>query len=42
MNPKKAACRPQLMDRFGLRIVVRGLMEDADRMEIYQRVRAPE
>ncbi|MBE7513956.1 MAG: magnesium chelatase [Anaerolineales bacterium] len=40
MNPEEGALRPQLMDRFGLRVVVRGLMNREERLEIYQRVRA--
>lgn len=40
MNPEEGKLRPQLMDRFGLRVVVRGLMDAGDRREIYQRVRA--
>jgi len=40
MNPEEGALRPQLTDRFGLRVVVRGLMNREERLEIYQRVRA--
>ncbi|CAG0984537.1 magnesium chelatase subunit I [Anaerolineae bacterium] len=40
MNPEEGNLRPQLMDRFGLRVVVRGLMQKEDRLEIYNRVRA--
>jgi magnesium chelatase subunit I len=40
MNPEEGILRPQLMDRFGLRVVVRGLMDREQRMEIYRRVRA--
>lgn len=40
MNPEEGELRPQLMDRFGLRVVVRGLMEREERAEIYQRSRA--
>jgi magnesium chelatase subunit I len=32
--------RPQIMDRFGLRVAVRGLMDAEERLEVYQRVRA--
>ncbi|MBZ0290442.1 MAG: magnesium chelatase, partial [Anaerolineae bacterium] len=32
--------RPQILDRFGLRVNVRGLVSKADRLEVYQRVRA--
>lgn len=40
MNPEEGLLRPQIMDRFGLRVVVRGLTEPSQRMEAYQRVRA--
>ena len=40
MNPEEGRLRPQIMDRFGLRVNVRGLMNQSDRLEIYQRVRA--
>jgi magnesium chelatase subunit I len=43
MNPEEGRLRPQIMDRFGLRVVVRGLEgEDgaACRLEAYQRVLA--
>jgi magnesium chelatase subunit I len=40
MNPEEGSLRPQLMDRFGLRVTVRGLMATEDRLEIYQRVTA--
>jgi len=40
MNPEEGRLRPQIMDRFGLRVIVRGL-EDADgRLEAYRRVQA--
>ena len=39
MNPEEGRLRPQIMDRFGLRVNVRGLMTKEDRMEIYRRVR---
>jgi magnesium chelatase subunit I len=43
MNPEEGKLRPQIMDRFGLRVVVRGLsgVQDAeDCLEIYRRVHA--
>jgi magnesium chelatase subunit I len=40
MNPEEGRLRPQLMDRFGLRVLVRGLMDIEDRKAIYERVRA--
>jgi magnesium chelatase subunit I len=39
MNPEEGRLRPQIMDRFGLRVPVQGLHEPADRLEVYQRVR---
>lgn len=39
MNPEEGRLRPQIMDRFGLRVAVRGLMEAEQRLEVYQRVR---
>lgn len=39
MNPEEGRLRPQILDRFGLRVNVRGLMNPEDRAEIYQRVR---
>lgn len=40
MNPEEGRLRPQIMDRFGLRVNVRGLMDSDERQEVYQRVRA--
>lgn len=40
MNPEEGRLRPQIMDRFGLRVNVRGLMERQERLEVYQRVRS--
>ena len=40
MNPEEGRLRPQIMDRFGLRIVVRGLSETSERLEAYQRVQS--
>jgi magnesium chelatase subunit I len=37
MNPEEGHLRPQIMDRFGLRVVVKGLESKEDRMEAYQR-----
>ena len=39
MNPEEGRLRPQIMDRFGLRVTVRGLTSERDRMEVYERVR---
>jgi magnesium chelatase subunit I len=38
MNPEEGRLRPQIMDRFGLRVVVRGLDETKERLEAYRRV----
>jgi magnesium chelatase subunit I len=40
MNPEEGNLRPQIMDRFGLRIIVKGLQDAKDRLEAYQRVRS--
>lgn len=40
MNPEEGGLRPQIMDRFGLRVVVRGLTEADERLEAYRRVQA--
>jgi magnesium chelatase subunit I len=40
MNPEEGKLRPQIMDRFGLRIIVRGLESPQDRLEVYRRVQA--
>lgn len=40
MNPEEGRLRPQIMDRFGLRIVVRGLEDVQDRLEAYKRVQS--
>jgi len=39
MNPEEGNLRPQIMDRFGLRILVGGLAESDERMTVYERVR---
>ncbi len=39
MNPEEGRLRPQIMDRLGLRINVRGLTDIEERMEVYRRVR---
>lgn len=39
MNPEEGRLRPQILDRFGLRVNVRGLMTKEDRLEVYKRVR---
>jgi magnesium chelatase subunit I len=40
MNPEEGYLRPQIMDRFGLRVLVKGLESKEDRLEAYQRTRA--
>ncbi len=40
MNPEEGRLRPQIMDRFGLRVIIRGLEDEAERLEAYRRVRA--
>ena len=39
MNPEEGNLRPQIMDRFGLRVLVGGLDEPTERMVVYERVR---
>ncbi len=39
MNPEEGRLRPQIQDRFGLRVLVRGLADPKDRLEVYRRVR---
>ncbi|HFC10095.1 MAG TPA: magnesium chelatase [Chloroflexi bacterium] len=40
MNPEEGALRPQILDRFGLRLWVQGLTDPAERLEAYRRARA--
>jgi magnesium chelatase subunit I len=40
MNPEEGRLRPQIMDRFGLRVNVQGLTDVSERIEIYKRNRA--
>lgn len=39
MNPEEGRLRPQIMDRFGLRVIVRGLATSEERIQVYQRVK---
>jgi magnesium chelatase subunit I len=39
MNPEEGRLRPQILDRFGLRVNVRGLTNVEERLQVYQRVR---
>jgi magnesium chelatase subunit I len=40
MNPEEGRLRPQIMDRFGLRVIVRGLDNPLERLEAYRRVQS--
>ena len=40
MNPEEGNLRPQIMDRFGLRVVVSGLSDAEERREVARRVKA--
>jgi magnesium chelatase subunit I len=40
MNPEEGKLRPQILDRFGLRVLVRGLEQPSERLEAYRRVHA--
>ncbi len=38
MNPEEGRLRPQILDRFGLRVNVRGLTSLTERLEVYRRM----
>jgi magnesium chelatase subunit I len=38
MNPEEGQLRPQIQDRFGLRVIVTGLKDPKERLEAYHRV----
>jgi magnesium chelatase subunit I len=38
MNPEEGRLRPQILDRFGLRVIVKGLENVSERLEAYRRV----
>jgi magnesium chelatase subunit I len=40
MNPEEGNLRPQIMDRFGLRVVVRGLLDAEQRYQAYKQALA--
>ncbi len=40
MNPEEGRLRPQILDRFGLRLIIRGLVDPEERLEVYRRVHA--
>jgi magnesium chelatase subunit I len=39
MNPEEGNLRPQILDRFGLRVLVNGLSDSDERITVYDRVR---
>ena len=39
MNPEEGKLRPQILDRFGLRVLVGGLTSYEERMTVYERIR---
>jgi magnesium chelatase subunit I len=40
MNPEEGLLRPQILDRFGLRVWVESLISAEERLEVYRRTRA--
>jgi magnesium chelatase subunit I len=40
MNPEEGRLRPQILDRLGLRVVVKGLEDTSERLEAYRRVQS--
>lgn len=40
MNPEEGRLRPQILDRFGLRVIVRGLEDPDERLQAYRHVQA--
>lgn len=40
MNPEEGNLRPQILDRFGLRVMIKGLQDSQQRLEAYRRVSA--
>ncbi len=40
MNPEEGGLRPQIQDRFGFRVVTRGLVDSQERLEAYRRVQS--
>jgi magnesium chelatase subunit I len=40
MNPEEGRLRPQILDRFGLRVIVHGLADQQERLEAYRRSQA--
>ncbi|MBN1639932.1 MAG: magnesium chelatase [Anaerolineae bacterium] len=39
MNPEEGSLRPQIMDRIGLHVIVQGLEDKEERLQVYHRVR---
>ena len=39
MNPEEGNLRPQILDRFGLRVGVRGLQDAVERRDVFERMR---
>jgi magnesium chelatase subunit I len=39
MNPEEGRLRPQILDRFGLRVIIKGLTDPQERLDAYKRVR---
>jgi magnesium chelatase subunit I len=39
MNPEEGNLRPQILDRFGLRVLVTGLLDTEERVTVYERVK---
>ncbi len=39
MNPEEGRLRPQILDRFGLRVNVRGITDNNERLMVYNRVK---
>jgi magnesium chelatase subunit I len=40
MNPEEGRLRPQILDRFGLRVIVKGLKDSQERLAAYRQVQA--
>ncbi|MDK1028990.1 MAG: ATP-binding protein [Anaerolineae bacterium] len=40
MNPEEGRLRPQILDRFGLRVIVKGLKLQNERLDAYRRVKS--
>lgn len=40
MNPEEGQLRSQILDRFGLRVIVKGIDSESERLEAYRRVKS--